>query len=89
MLEGDKISPIPGMGTPGPDGLTNIPTDDDGTVTVTFSTPPTELTQVKVRPPPGTQPGDEVTVTVTYTNEDGEEVPKVCITKHMISAFLS
>ena len=76
MLEGDRSAPIVGAGTPGPDGLVELPTTD-GSVTVTFPTPPTELTQVKVKPPTGTQPGDVVTVTVTYTDENGNKQPKV------------
>lgn len=77
MLEGDKIVPIPGSGTPNPEGLVNIPTQPDGTVTVTFPLPPDEITQIKVKPPPGTQPGDEVTVTVTFTDEDGSTTTEV------------
>ena len=89
MLEGDRIAPIAGAGTPGPDGLVDIPTQPDGKVTVTFSTPPTELTQVQVRPPTGTEPGDEVTVTVTYTDEDGNEEPRVSMMQPRQLLFVS
>lgn len=79
MLEGDKIVGIDGIGTPGPDGLVEIPVNPStNTVPVTFTTPPSEITQVKVKPPTGTEPNDEVTVTVTFTDTDGTTVVKVC-----------
>jgi len=76
MLEGETIARIPGAGTPGPDGLVELPSPE-GKVTVPFATPAKQLTQLKVNPPAGTQPGDKVTVTVKFTNEDGTEEPKV------------
>lgn len=70
MLDGDTLVSIVGAGTPGPDGLVKLPLVD-GTVTIPLSSSPTELTQVLFKPPTDTQPGDQVTVNVKYTDQDG------------------
>ena len=77
MLEGDRIVPIPDIGTPAPDGLVDLPFDRDGKVRVTFTTPVSELSTLQVRPPFDALPGDYVTVNVTYTDEDGTEETQV------------
>ena len=77
MLESETTAKIPGAGTPGPDGSVELPLDNEGKVTVTFQTPPRELTQVQITPPTETQPGDVVKVTVQYTDEEGKTVEKV------------
>ena len=77
MLEGERAAPIEGASTPGPDGFVELPVDATNKVPVEFPTPPTQLTKVSVKPPPGTEPEDEVTVKVTYTDEDDNEEPEV------------
>lgn len=77
MVDGEKNAPITGAGTPDPDGTTEVPLKPDGSVTITFETPPSELTQVKVTPPDSSKPGDEITVTVVYTTEDDKTITKV------------
>lgn len=84
MLEGETIAQIDGAGTPDTDGLVELPLDE-GTVIVPFSTPARQLTQLKFKPPTGTRPGDEVTVVVKYTTEEGEVV-QVCISSNVTSA---
>ena len=84
MLESGKIADIPGIGAPGPDGLVNIPVELDGTTSVTFTTPISELTQIKVKPT-NVLVDDVVRVTVTLTDTDGvntdlvSEIPSSCL----------
>lgn len=85
MLDGETVSSIGGTGTPGPEGFVELPTNDDGKVTIPFPVPAEQLTQVKVRPPTGTLTGDEIKVTATYTNKDGVKVTKVCIFNNVAS----
>ena len=77
MLEGDKVAPIPGLSEPKPDGFVEAPVEEDGTVTASFPNTPSELTQVQVKRPSDVDPEDEVEVTVTYTDEDGNDDTKV------------
>ena len=89
MLEGNRIAPIPGAGEPGPDGFVDIPVNQDEQVSITFPNPPTELSTVKVKPPTDTLPGDDVTVDVTYTDEDGNEETQVTFVRFSFTVFAS
>ena len=77
MLEGDNVAPIPGLSEPKPDGFVEAPVQDDGTVTASFPNTPSELTQVQVKRPSDADREDDVEVTVTYTDEDGNDDTKV------------
>ena len=79
MLDGEKTAPIDGAETPDSDGTTEVPLDETGSVVVKFKTPPSELTQVKVTPPDETEPGDKITVTVEYIDEDDNPITKVSL----------
>lgn len=71
MLEDGKIADIQGIGSPGNDGFVNIPVPKDKLVSITFTTAPSELTQIKVKPTNNAQPDDIVRITVTLTDTDG------------------
>lgn len=72
MLEGETLASIAGAGSPDSDGLVPLPVNpSDGSLpSVTFSTPAREVTLVRVKPT-GADPGDKVTVSVTFTKPDG------------------
>lgn len=76
MLEGDAFVSSPQIGSKGPDGFVSTTLDDES-VEVTFTDKPTELTQVQVKAPTDSQPGDVVKVTVTYIYVDGKDRTRV------------
>ena len=64
------------LDAPGPDGFVNT-SPVDGVIDVDFSVKPTELTQVQVKAPADSTPGEIVTVSVLYTDVDGKTKTKV------------
>lgn len=70
-MEGETLANIPNAGAPGPDGLVPLTVNPDGSLpSIPLSTPAREVTLVRVKPT-GADPGDQVTVTVTFTQADG------------------
>ena len=76
MLEGGAYVSSPQIGTKGVDGFVST-SPQNGVLEVTFTDKPTELTQVLVKAPADSLPGDRVTVTVVFTDVDGNERRRV------------
>lgn len=77
MLEGGAFVSSPDIGTRGVDGFVNT-SPTDGAVEVVFTDKPTELTQVLVKAPADSLPGDIVRVSVQYIDVDGASKSRVC-----------
>ena len=83
LLGGNRIATIPGAGEPGPDGFVAFRNVNDSGIFITFPNPPTELSTIKVKRPADSLPGDDVTVSTAYTDEDGKEQSKVTFEEYI------